>query len=125
MPAIIKKYLAEDGTTITEYTNAYVSKKSDAEKAMKWLKAISAHLAHFSKKDEGSIGLRAYILSYKGVGQRRTLQGVIYAKVDIGKVGDYFIDIWPRAVLLKIGAPLDELKPIRCAVEGDRVYKVI
>jgi len=123
---VIKKVFAdEDGGTITEYTNAYIAKKSDSQKAMQWLSLMKAHLVHFTKEDTGSIGVRAYILDYKGVGNRRTLQGIVYCKVDIGSVGDYFIDVWPREVLLKIGAPREQTKPIRTSYRGDRVYKVV
>lgn len=125
MTMIIKKYECEDGETITEYTSAYIPKKSDAQKAMLWLSAMKAHLVHFSKKDEGSTGLRAYILSYKGNGKRRALQGISYCRVDIGKVGAKFMDVWPRRTLMEIGAPNKQIAPIRVMVDGDKVYKVI
>ena len=110
---------------IGSYTRAYIPKKSDSEKAMLWLTLMQKHLAHFTKADEDGIGVPAYLLTYKGVGSRRTLQGIIYCKVDVGRIGKTYGDFWLQETLLRIGAPVKPIVPIRVKIDGDKIYKVI
>jgi len=110
---------------IKVYTNAYIPKKSDSEKAMTWLSLMEKHLIHFSKEDEDAIDVPTYILTYKGVGNRRTLEGILYCKVDVGRVGKMYADFWIKTILLKIGAPIVPSVPIHVKFLGDKIYKVV
>ncbi len=109
--------------TLSDLTTAYITKRSGVLKANDgFLKNMS--VAHFDSHDKDRINVLAVILSYKGDGSRRALVNAAWAYVDIGRIGPSFIEVWPRGVIEQYGnAPIDKT-PFRCAINGDRVYKV-